>query len=222
MKDPAIEPTVGQDDLRRQRWRRKILGGTAVMVLISTTGFLLRSPATDLFSPHAPVENGSAQNAAPIVGYQAPAFETQTLDGKQVRLADFRGQPVFINFWAKWCAPCRTEMRHIQELSQQYRNRGLVVLAISVDVAGSEDEIRAYVQTGSPEVGSYTFPILLDPHRKIAQAYKLFGLPISFFIDNGGIIRVLHPGGMSRAVMLENIKTILPEWTHSGGPARDA
>ncbi|MAG37639.1 MAG: cytochrome C biogenesis protein [Dehalococcoidia bacterium] len=215
--DAATGRTTGDplvaEKRRRQRRRRIILGTAALVVLAPAGTFVATRPIVGpeaLSGNSAGASAGSSESVAPSVGHQAPLFEATTLDGKTVHLEDFRGQPVFVNFWATWCGPCRIEMPHIQALSQQYRDRGLVVLAISIDDLASERDVRAYIEAGSPETGSYTFPILLDAQREIAQEYKLFGLPASYFVDARGIIRASHPGAMSRDVMVEKVRSILP------------
>jgi peroxiredoxin len=80
----------------------------------------------------------SQNTPAARMGGQAPDFTLQTADGGTVRLADLKGQPVFINFWATWCDPCREEMPAMQAVYDQYKDRGLVILAIDME----EDQRR--------------------------------------------------------------------------------
>ena len=150
-----------------------------------------------------------ARGVAPQVGYEAPPFQVLGLDGQVIALRQFRGRPVLLNFWATWCAPCRLEMPHIESSYRQYQDRGLVVLAVSTDSEGATEEVRSYIAAGSAEFGSYTFSVGFDPRREVARAYKLFGLPTSFFIDRQGVIRELHPGEMVRATLEQKLRTII-------------
>lgn len=117
------------------------------------------------------------------VGDRAPAYSAWTLDGREVALGDFRGRPVLLNVWATWCGPCRVEMPSIQRLYDAYRDRGLAVLAVSVDVGGARDAIRAYVE----ELG-LTFTILHDPGARVSETFRTRGVPETLILDGEGRI----------------------------------
>lgn len=132
---------------------------------------------------------GSSRVRAPNpveVGARAPDFEAKTIDGpaRTRRLSDYRGQVVLLNVWATWCDPCRTEMPSIERLYREMGPRGLKVLAVSIDDAGAERDIREFAQ----EYG-LTFDILHDPTGEIQRIYLLVGVPESFLIDQRGVIR---------------------------------
>ena len=97
---------------------------TVMLVLILTTGLLI--PGCSSPSKSA----GAAQG--PQVGKQAPDFQLQSLDGQSVSLSSFQGKPVLINFWATWCPPCRGEMPYIQQVYEEWSDKGLVILAIDI------------------------------------------------------------------------------------------
>jgi peroxiredoxin len=134
----------------------------------------------------------------------APDFVLQALDGSTVRLSDLQGRPVIINLWATWCAPCRSEMPELVRAYAEHQDKGLVVLA--VDVKESESEIQHFAQ----EFGM-TFPILLDRAGQVASAYRMTGLPQSYFVDRKGVIRELSIGAMDRAALQQKLATILAE-----------
>jgi cytochrome c biogenesis protein CcmG, thiol:disulfide interchange protein DsbE len=117
---------------------------------------------------------------AQAVSLPAPDFTLPTLAGGSVRLSDLRGRVVLLNFWATWCVPCRTEMPAIEELYQRYRDRGLEVLAINLDVLST-----ASVEAFAKEVG-VTFRVALDPSWSTARAYSVIGLPTTYLIDRSG------------------------------------
>jgi peroxiredoxin len=105
-------------------------------------------------------------------------FTLAGLDGKTYNLDALRGKVVLLNFWATWCPPCRREMPDMEKLYQRYSPKGLVVLAIS-------DEKRETVEDFLQKQ-NYTFPVLLDPDRKVNTAFGIEGIPQSFLFDRGG------------------------------------
>ena len=137
----------------------------------------------------APGADTWAQDPRPEVGHPAPDLTLPALTGEAVRLSAFRGQKaVLINFWATWCAPCRLEMPTMEKAYQRYKNKGLEILAVSVD-AGPKNLVKNFME----ELG-LTFPALLDPDMKVFQLYRLFAIPASFLIDKQGIIRFKELG----------------------------
>ena len=134
-------------------------------------------------------ESKAAPEARPEVGYLAPDFALPNLDAKTVRLSDFRGKKaVFINFWATWCPPCRLEMPTMEQVYQEYRSRGLEILAVSIDV-GPKGVVTNFMRELR-----LTFPALLDPGGEVLYRYRLFSIPGSFLIDKRGIIRFKELG----------------------------
>jgi peroxiredoxin len=109
---------------------------------------------------------------------QEAGFTLIALDGKQYSLAALKGQVVLLNFWATWCPPCRKEMPDLDNLYRVYRNKGLIVLAVS-------DEKRETVEKFLSK-NSYNFPVLLDPGRKVNTAFFVEGIPKSFIFDREG------------------------------------
>ena len=126
------------------------------------------------------------------VGQPAPNFHLESIDGKSVELADFRGQPVLVNFWAIWCGPCLEEMPVIQARFQQHYP-DLVVLA--VEEGNSRSELQEYVQAEN-----ITFWVL-QGNDTVARTYNLYAYPTSFFIDPQGVIQSIQVGSMSGAAL---------------------
>jgi cytochrome c biogenesis protein CcmG/thiol:disulfide interchange protein DsbE len=136
------------------------------------------------------------------VGSPAPDFTLPSVDGPPVRLADLKGRPVFVNFWATWCAPCREEMPAMQALYERYRDQGLVLLAVNME----EDEarVRRWI-----EQGGYTFTFLLDSDGQLVKRYNVNAAPTSYFIDRDGVIRDLKLGAISPAEMETKVRGLL-------------
>jgi len=117
----------------------------------------------------------------------AKDFSVPSPDGKQVKLADYRGKVVFLNFWATWCPPCREEMPAMERLYQLYRDKGLAVVAVSVDA-------DAVAVPPFLKKNSLTFPIGYDPKMALADRYGVRALPSSFLIDKKGTLAALAIG----------------------------
>ena len=139
----------------------------------------------------------------PLLGAAAPDFALQDLDGHQVRLADYRGRPVIVNFWASWCVPCRTEFPRLRAARDRYADQGLEILGIVFD--DDADSARAYMARAGA-----TWPALIDDGGRIAAAYKVRGPPLSFFVDGGGTVRSISYGPPPSGTIDDRIRAILP------------
>ncbi len=105
-------------------------------------------------------------------------FTLTDLQGKAWHLRELKGKVVLVNFWATWCPPCRKEMPDLEALYQEFKGKGLVVLAVS-------DEDRAKVEPFVAEK-KYTFPVLLDAGRKVSEQLRIEGIPKTFLYDRAG------------------------------------
>lgn len=137
--------------------------------------------------------NAMAQSAntglSPVAGRPlAPDFQLTNLDGELVRLSDFKGEVVVVNFWATWCPPCRAEMPSMQHAWDKLQDQDVMLLAIHV--GGNEDKIWSFV--GDYEIN---FPILIDADSSVADAWPMKGLPSTFVIDPQGRIAYRAIGG---------------------------
>ena len=120
------------------------------------------------------------------LGTKAPDFKAYTLDPvpKAKSLADYRGKVLMINVWATWCLPCRVEMPSIEALNKEYAQKGLKIVAVSIDDPGTDSTVRAFVK----QYG-LTFEVLHDPQAKISEAYDITGYPETFIVGKDGVIR---------------------------------
>lgn len=135
---------------------------------------------------------GDFRGDGPGIGKPAPDFALATPDGGVVRLSDFRGKIVILNFWATWCAPCRKEFPELVKTSDQ--NSDIVV--IGVDLQENRDEVRSF----AAQFGA-TYPIVIDRDAKVADSYRLLGLPSTYFIDTEGILRAQQFGLLTRELI---------------------
>ena len=131
----------------------------------------------------------SMGSRVPTVGMQAEDFQLADLYGKTQSLSQYRGKIVLVNFWATWCKPCTTEMPAMQKIYDKLRDKGFVVLAVNEleDDAKVREHIKQY---------GHTFPVLMDRDNKVANQFGVFGLPVSVFIDEKGIIQEYIKGGL--------------------------
>ena len=121
------------------------------------------------------------------VGDAAPDFALTTLDGKNVRLKEFRGQVVLVNYWASWCGPCRQEMPLLEDMYKKYNKLGFTILGVNVEQDNSK--AKAYLRDVS-----VTFPILLDPQNIASKLYNVNAMPTTIIVDRNGKIRFSHEG----------------------------
>lgn len=119
----------------------------------------------------------------PKTSESAPDFVAKNLKGQDVKLSDFNGKVVLLNFWATWCGACMEEMNSMQNLYSNLQADGVEVLAVSID-RWNEDRIQEYVKKNK-----LTFPVLLDQDQKVRKKYHVMGLPTSYLIDGEGKIR---------------------------------
>ena len=138
-----------------------------------------------------------------VVGMNAPDFTLPDLQGKGQRLSDYRGKVIFLNFWATWCKPCKEEMPSMQMLWDNLQKEDFVMLAISMDRVTTKKDIPPFVENMK-----LTFPILTDSWGQTDTRYKLMGVPETYIIDQGGVLRekVIGPRDWTRD---ESIATIV-------------
>lgn len=148
------------------------------------------------------VEKSEAANDTNIgvnVGDVAPDFQLQTLEGEDVKLSDYRGKRVMLNFWATWCPPCRAEM---PDMVKFYKEKDIEILAINLTKAESGiQEVKDFVN----EFG-VTFPVLLDEELKVATQYQIRPIPTSYMIDSDGIIQYKALGALNYEMMVQEFE----------------
>lgn len=133
------------------------------------------------------------------VGEKAPDFELMTLDGKTVKLSDYRGKKVILNFWATWCPPCKAEMPDIQKFYNE-TDDNVEILAINID---PQYDVKKFVREAN-----VTFPVLLDSKDEVNNLYRILTIPTTYFIDGEGIIRSKHLSVMTIEIIREHIKNM--------------
>jgi cytochrome c biogenesis protein CcmG, thiol:disulfide interchange protein DsbE len=174
---------------------RKIIYGV-VLTLCLIWIFFSRVPAG------SPMTDGIT---APHQGFHAPDLTLTTLDGNTISLSDFRGQPVILNFWATWCPPCRAEMPVLQQVFQDYKETGLMILTVNSTAHDSPSAVQNFVSEYNLAI-----PILLDDQGKATKNYQVSSLPTTYFIDRDGVIHEIVVGGpMADALLRSRVDGLL-------------
>ncbi len=199
---------------------RQLLIGFVVIVLaaiglvVVTTplgpgsGISLDNPQPTQYVITPDVANGLKVGDVPpeltIPGPDGQPTALVSLDGKPIRLADLRGKAVWINFFASWCPPCQSETPVVRDIADRYRARGLEVIGVSVQES-SPDNVQAYADKYQLD-----YTIGADSRGAIYDAYRLRGIPTSFFIGPEGAIHAIVNGPMSEAGAEQQVEALLP------------
>ena len=134
---------------------------------------------------------------------KAPDFCVQTLNGETAVLEDFAGKPTVLNFWATWCAPCKSEMPVFEDMYGKYGNE---VNFVMINVDGGASPVAAASEFIAQN--GYTFPVYADTDYSASYAYNARSIPLSVFIDKDGNILQTHVGAMDGATLENYIKLI--------------
>lgn len=130
----------------------------------------------------------AASNDGVQEGAQLPDAEFTTFAGETIRVADLRGQPVVINFWATWCGPCKEELPLLQQAFEDHNRTAFQLLAIT-------DELPSEVRTFMGE-HRMTFPVLFDRNGRVSKRYHIQGIPTTFFVNKDGVVIARHLGSL--------------------------
>ena len=122
-----------------------------------------------------------------LEGQPAPDFALKSSTGENMRLSEYRGDVVMINFWATWCGPCRQEMPLLDELYSRYQRVGFNLLGVNID-----DDSRRAMQM-IEELG-VNFPVLFDARKEVSKLYEVEAMPVTVIVDRAGTVRYIHHG----------------------------
>jgi cytochrome c biogenesis protein CcmG/thiol:disulfide interchange protein DsbE len=197
MTGPRAEPLVSAQasvhrgpDLRRLSLRHLVVAATLPVILLVLIGIVLlwRAPAP----------------AAGTVGSVAPDITLVDLGGETIRLADLRGRPVVVNFWASWCGPCIEEFPLLRDAAERHAADGLVVIGVVY-----QDRTEAARDFMARNDG--TWPAAMDPGERAATAFNILGPPETFFIGPDGTIAARQLGQFSAASLERHLAAIIDE-----------
>ena len=175
-------------DLRRLGRTHLVIAATLPLILMSALGAFLvwRAPAV---SPTA-------------IGNVAPDLSLADLDGNPIRMADLRGRPVIVNFWASWCVPCIEEFPVLRDAAARHADDGLVIVGIVY-----RDRTEAARQFMASNGATWT--AAMDPDERVAEAYEVVGPPETFFIGRDGTIVARHFGQFTATSLEAKIAAIM-------------
>jgi peroxiredoxin len=148
----------------------------------------------------------SSVASSSLEGQAAPDFVLKSASGENLRLSEYRGDVVLINFWATWCGPCRQEMPLLDDLYARYQRVGFNLLGVNID-----DDSRRAMQMVQ-ELG-VSFPVLFDESKEVSKLYEVEAMPVTVLVDRRGMVRHVHHGykpGYEEKYMTE-IRTLLRE-----------
>ncbi len=180
-------------------WKRALIAGAVAIPVIGLLRFgLTRDPRAI---------------ASPLPGRTAPAFDLAVFasgngafapnSGERIRLNDLRGNVVVVNFWASWCLPCRDEHAALSQMSTRYAHQGVRFLGLVYN------DVTANALRWLDEMGSQTYPALLDPGTRTAIDFGVYGVPETFFIGRDGRVASKFVGPIPANVLQQRIDSLL-------------
>ena len=188
--DPSPRRTASRR-LRRDPVRDLLIPVVAIgLVVLSIVGLQLwrhrETSGPELFfddatGEYTAIELGATSGRAPKIGGPAPSFALVDPENKLVRLGDFAGRPVLLNFWATWCVPCQQEVPDLVDLQAEW---GEAVSIVGINLRESGDAVKKFAATFKTN-----YPLVLDSGGEVTRSYRLTGLPETYFVDADGILR---------------------------------
>jgi len=144
--------------------------------------------------------------AADLAGTQAPDFVLKSMSGENLRLSEYRGEVVLINFWTSWCGDCRESMPALNDLYERYREVGFQVLSVNMD-RKMEDATEMATSLGMRH------PVLFDYGRKVSKEYDVDSLPVMLLVDREGVVRHVNEGYRRgrEVIYLQQLRALLRE-----------
>ena len=134
----------------------------------------------------------------------APDFYFFDENGNRLRLSQFKGKPVILNFWASWCGPCKSEMPDLEEAYKKYGEEiQFVILNMTDGSRETVESARRYIESAG-----YSFPVFYDKQQNGVIAYGISGVPVTFFIDADGYVKGVYSGAMSANILQQGIDRI--------------
>ncbi len=176
------------------QWTRAVVGLAIVLALVAAAWLIGGRQGFDQIG-----QGGINSRLLPRVGEVAPELAAVDATGNPILLSDFRGQPVWLNFWGSWCPPCRSEMPEMQAAFEQLAPSGMVLLAVSLDEP-LEDAVRYADMNGA------TYTVAADPYRRGTAAYAIANFPTHILVDSDGVVRDVVLAELDRDQIVERAR----------------
>jgi thiol-disulfide isomerase/thioredoxin len=177
--------------------KRKVLIGLILFALFLILAGYAYSALSSYFKPEDKIKPGGK--------FAAPDFTVFDAHKKAVKLSDFAGKPIVLNFWASWCPPCRSEMPHFNEVYADVKGE---VVFIMVDMTDKKRETQATGQEYVDKQG-YDFPVYFDNEQQAAKAYNISSIPSTFLIDRSGNIVQVFKGSINKETLQGAVSQLL-------------
>ena len=201
----APTPPPGEEAARSAGRRRWGLAAAAALAVALFAVPFIQGPAMHPDSDGAAA--GAAADAATCAASEGKAnfdFTLKDMNGASVRLSDYKGKVVLLNFWATWCGPCKVEIPEFVEVYEEYKDRGFEILGVLAMDEPSPEELKAFASAYR-----MNYPVL-RANQEFEDAHgPLWGLPTTFIIDRQGSICTKHMGPVSREIVEREIKGLL-------------
>ncbi len=214
-QESASEQQGRADGLFSTRGRKlALLGLVLTLVLVSSIAVWLLKEGTSTTTGTGeqagasyPITSAGADitglGTGPKVGQLAPDFVLKDVyTGQPIRLSSLRGKPVWINFWASWCPPCKAELPDMKQVYARYEGKGLVLFGIDMQ------EDPAVVKQFTSDNG-YKWDIAVDSDGHVTNTYYVFSIPTHIFVDSDGVIKSIQIGALTQAMMEERLSKII-------------
>ena len=180
-----------------------IIGVVIAVLLFIGAYFLYNNLSEKYDSPSLTESSSQSETESKAEEYKAPDFTVTDADGKKVRLSDYFGKPIVLNFWASWCPPCKAEMPHFEDAFKE--NDDIQFLMVNM-TDGSRETVEIAKEFIRGE--KYTFPVFYDTEFEAATNYGASSLPVTFFIDKSGNLVTYAVGMISKENLEQGIGLI--------------
>ena len=183
----------------------KLVAFALLFALLMVGAYVLYNNFSSQMELPEPATEASAAGETETPKTAAPDFTVYDAEGNPVKLSDFQGKPVLLNFWASWCGPCKMEMPEFQDFFDMYGDQVYFV------IVNLTDGTRETVESASGYIAQegYTFPVYYDTAMEGAYAYGVNAVPVSYFIDAEGNLQAWAQGALSAEMLQQGMDILL-------------
>ena len=173
-----------------------------LLIIFAIAGLVVALVAAGLLLTQGNKESETPSKSSSSTKEPSPNFTLHLVGGGDFKLADYKGKPILINFFASWCLPCREEMPILEKIVNEYNPKGVVFLGVAVD--DTEEKMKDFIAKYG-----VTFPVGLDKTASIQKSFGLYGIPTTYFIDKQGMINYFHSGSVTEELLHHELDKLL-------------